>query len=82
MYVHGWDTVDGEAAYDLSTWIVPATSGGSLTIDSAPDSAQTGETGTVELSWAGAEQGLNVGVVRHADADGPLGYTLVEVDNP
>ncbi len=82
VYVHGWDTVDGEAAYDLSTWIVPATSGGSLTIDSAPDSAQTGETGTVELSWAGAEQGLNVGVVRHADADGPLGYTLVEVDNP
>jgi subtilisin family serine protease len=82
VYVHGWDTVDDEAAYDLSTWIVPGISAGSLTVDSAPDSAQIGETGTIDLSWAGAEQGLNIGVVAHSDADGPLGYTLVEVDNP
>jgi subtilisin family serine protease len=80
VWVHGWQTVGADADYDMSTWTISATPGGNLSIDSAPTEAVLGTVGTVDISWAGAEAAWNLGVVSHSDADGVIGYTLVEVD--
>ncbi len=82
IYVHGWSAPGGDSPYDLFTWVVSATPGGNLTIDSAPASASIGTTATIEASWSGATAGQwHLGAVSHADGNGLLGLTLVEVDN-
>jgi subtilisin family serine protease len=81
VYVHGWLTPDGDSDYDLSTWAVSATAGGSLGIDSAPSSATLGQLGTVTLSWSGLTADTEyLGAVSHSDNDGLLGLTLVSVE--
>jgi len=82
LYVQGWQTVDPTADYTLYAWIVSATPGGNLTVDSAPASATLGASGTVDVSWTGATAGeWHLGAVSHADASGLIGLTLIEVDN-
>ncbi len=85
-YVHGWQTLQepgaGTTPVTLYVWDISATPGGTLTVDSAPASAVQGDTGTVQASWTGATAGQwYLGAVSHSDADGPIGLTLVEVDN-
>ena len=81
LYVHGWQTVTAAADYDLSSWIVSATPGGSLSVDGAPASAVVGTSGTVDISWSGLDAGTSyLGAVSHSDANGPLALTLVSVD--
>jgi subtilisin family serine protease len=82
VYVHGWQTVGASADYDLYTWVISATPGGSMTVDSAPTSASIGATATIDVSWTGAAAGQwYLGAVSHSDAVGFLGLTLVNVDN-
>lgn len=82
VYVHGWQTVGPDSDYTMYSWIVPATPGGNLTIDSAPTSATLGETATIQASWTGATAGeWHLGAVSHSNADGLIGLTLVDVDN-
>ena len=81
LYVHGWQTVTGNAAYRLYDWVVPNATGGSLTITSAPASATSGQTGTVTAGWTGAGDTWNLGSVSHENGTTKLGRTLVEVDN-
>ena len=82
LWVHGWLTPGGDSDYDLYSWVVSATPGGNMTIDSAPASASTGATGTVDVSWAGAVAGeWHLGAVSHSDGSNLLGLTLIEVDN-
>ena len=82
LYVHGWQTVDGAADYTLYAWIVSATPGGNMTVDSAPASATLGAVETIDISWTGAAAGeWHLGAVSHADSSGLIGLTLVEVDN-
>ncbi|MGI9609546.1 MAG: S8 family serine peptidase, partial [Acidimicrobiia bacterium] len=82
VYVHGWQTVGASADYDMYTWIVSATPGGNMSVDSAPTSATIGSTETIDLSWSGATDGQwHLGAVSHADGRGLLGLTLVDVDN-
>ncbi len=82
LYVHGWQTVDASADYTLYAWIVSATPGGNMTVDSAPASATLGATETVDVSWTGAAAGeWHLGAVSHADGAGLIGLTLIEVDN-
>jgi subtilisin family serine protease len=82
VYVHGWDAPGGAVDYDLYSWVLSATPGGNLTVDSAPTEAVTGATATVEVSWTGASLGdWHVGAVSHTGPDGLMGLTLVEVDN-
>ena len=81
LYVHGWLTIDGDSDYDLYSWVVSATPGGNLSIDSAPASATLGTTGTVDVSWSGATAGQwHLGAVSHT-GDAWLGLTLIDVDN-
>ena len=81
LYVHGWQTVTGNATYRLYDWVVPNASGGSLSITSAPTSATSGTSGTVTASWTGAGTSWNLGSVSHEDGAGKMGRTIVEVDN-
>ncbi|MGH3737705.1 MAG: S8 family peptidase [Micromonosporaceae bacterium] len=86
VYVHGWQTLQppggGTTPVTLYAWDISATPGGSLVIDSAPAAATRATTGTVQASWTGATLGQwHLGAVSHSDADGPIGLTLVEVDN-
>jgi hypothetical protein len=82
VYVHGWQTVGPDSDYTMYSWIVPATPGGNLTIDSAPTSATLGETATIQASWTGATAGeWHLGAVSHNNADGLIGLTLIDVDN-
>ena len=82
LYVHGWQAAGPDADYTLYAWIVSATPGGNMVIDSAPASATLGATEPVEVSWTGATAGeWHLGAVSHSDANGLIGLTLVEVDN-
>ena len=76
------DSRTHSADYTLYAWIVSATPGGNMTVDSAPASATLGATEPVAVSWTGAADGeWHLGAVSHADANGLIGLTLVEVDN-
>lgn len=82
VWIHGWQTVQPAADFTLYSWVVSATPGGNMTIDSAPPSAVSGTTGNVDVSWTGATAGeWHLGAVSHSDAAGLLGLTLVDVDN-
>jgi hypothetical protein len=82
VYVHGWQTVAPSADYDMYSWVVSATPGGNLSIDSAPTSASLGATESVDVSWTGATAGQwHLGAVSHTGDSGLMGLTLVEVDN-
>ena len=53
-----------------------------MSVDSAPTSAQIGNSDTINVSWNGAAAGeWHLGAVSHADGSGLIGLTLVEVDN-
>lgn len=80
VYVHGWSTPGGDSDYTMSSWVVSATPGGSLNIDSAPASATLGSTEQVDVSWSGLATGTEyLGAVAHSDASSILGLTLVSV---
>ena len=82
VWVQGWLAPGGSSDYDLYTWTVSATPGGSLIIDSAPPSATLGATETIQVSWTGATAGQwYLGAVSHNGAPGFMGLTLVDVDN-
>lgn len=82
IYVHGWQTVGPSVDYSLYTWVISATPGGNMSVDSAPASAVTNASGSVEVSWTGAAaEEWHLGAVSHSDGAGLLALTLVEVDN-
>jgi len=82
VYVHGWAAPGGDSDYDMYSWVVSATPGGNLSIDSAPASATLGQTATINLSWTSATAGQwHLGAVSHTGDAGLMGLTLVEVDN-
>jgi hypothetical protein len=82
VYVHGWQTIGPSADYNMYSWIISATPGGNLSIDSAPTSATLGAVETIEVSWTGATAGQwHLGAVSHTGDVGLMGLTLVNVDN-
>ena len=82
IYVHGWSSPGGDSDYDLYTWVISATPGGNMSVDSSPTSVSVGQRADVDISWAGAAAGeWHLGAISHSDASGLLGLTLVDVDN-
>jgi len=82
VYVYRSD-IDGtgtSADYSMYSWIVPVTPG-SMTVVSAPDSAQLGETETISLAWTGNDGEWSIGTVRHTNETSLIGLTIVNVDN-
>jgi hypothetical protein len=88
IYIHGWGVgMPGEvppasADYTFDTFAVPQEANtGSLTIDSAPASAQLGAVGTIAVGWpTDLAPGSYLGAVSHSDGNGRVGLTLVAVD--
>jgi hypothetical protein len=82
VYVHGWSTPGGDSDYDMWSWVISSTPGGSLSVDAAPTSATLGETGTVGISWTGATLGeWHLGAISHTGDVGLMQYTFINVDN-
>ena len=81
MVVHGWAVPNPGTAFDLRSWLVPATGGGTLAVTSgSPVAAVIGGTTTVGLSWSGLTVGTDyVGVVTHAIDGTEVGSTVVAV---
>jgi hypothetical protein len=80
--VHGWACPGGDSDYDLYSWVISATPGGNLVIDSAPASATIGTTETIDVSWAGATAGQwHLGAVSHTGDVGLMGLTFIDIDN-
>lgn len=81
LYVHGWQTLGADVGFELQTWTVPATPGtGTLTVSGAPAVVAIGDSATLVASWSGLVVGERyLGAVAHANADGLLGLTLVEI---
>ncbi len=80
MVVHGWSVPNEPLAYTLYSWVISATPGGSLSLDSAPTAAVAGDVGTIDLSWTGLDPNTHyLGAVSHTGDIGLMGLTLVEV---
>ncbi len=82
VYVHGWAAPGGDSDYTLYAWVISATPGGNLIVDSAPATAAIGAAETISVSWAGATAGeWHLGAVSHTGDSGLMGLTLINVDN-
>jgi len=81
VFVHGWQTDGPDANYTLFSWSFSATPGSSNMSVTAPTSATTGETASVEVDWSGLDGGTKyLGGVSHS-ADGTLkALTVIGVD--
>ncbi len=81
LFVHGWQTLGGTVDFELQSWSVPAAPGtGTLTVDGAPPTVVVGQQATLTASWTGLEAGqAYVGAVAHANDEGLIGLTLVEI---
>ena len=82
LVVHGWSvpTATPVLPYKLSSWVIPATTGGSLSVSSAPPSAVIATTATVTANWTGLTAATRyLGDVAHVGPDGLLARTLVSV---
>jgi subtilisin family serine protease len=82
IFIHGWGVgaAGDSVEYEMLTWVVSATPGGDMTIESAPAAASLGTTGTIELAWPdNLLAGDYLGAVSHTTDAGLSGLTLVEV---
>jgi subtilisin family serine protease len=83
VFVHGFNTASGAPATSIQfDWSV-LDDLGNLTV-TAPASATSGQTGSVDLQWAGLSTGpgaKQAGAVSHSDANGVIGLTIVNIEN-
>ncbi len=80
VYVHGWQTGGSTISYEMDSWVVPESTDGSLSIDSAPTVASVGASGEVVAGWSGLEAGTEyLGAISHDRGDERLALTLVNV---
>ncbi len=86
--VHGYATDDVAggpgAAFEVGAWTVADGAGpGGFAVTGAPAAATLGTSGEVTLGWHDLEPAqLYLGVISHANADGELALTLVEIATP
>jgi hypothetical protein len=81
MVVHGWAVGAPNTAYDLRSWLVPSTTGGSLQVTSgSPVTAVVGGSTTVGLAWSGLTAGTDyLGAVTHQIGGSTVATTVVSV---
>jgi subtilisin family serine protease len=81
VYVHGFG-VPGTANFTLFSWLLGSTAAGNMTV-SAPAAAQTGATGTIQLTFSGLAPATKyLGSVSYTGAAGLPNPTIVRVDTP
>ncbi len=83
VYVHGWGIAGGGSSpFQMHFWGLGTADEGNMTV-SAPATAVTGKTGTIELSFDGLAAGTRyLGSVVYGGAAGLPAPTIVRVDAP
>jgi subtilisin family serine protease len=80
VFVHGFNAPGGSADYTLFTWVLGTADAGNMTA-TAPATAVTGETGTVELSFTGLTAGTKyLGQVVYVGGASTAPPTVIRVD--
>ena len=81
VVVQGWGVV-GSSPFKLHTWLLGSASAGNMTV-SAPATAVTGATGTINLTFSGLAPATKyLGSVVYGGAAGMPNPTIVRVDTP
>jgi subtilisin family serine protease len=82
VYVHGWQTDGPDAQYTLFHWLLGSADAGNMTV-TAPATATTGGTGTIELSFTGLAPATKyLGSVAYGGDASSTNPTIVRVDTP
>jgi subtilisin family serine protease len=82
VWVHGFAVSGGTSPFKLYQWLLGGTAAGNMTV-TAPASATTGTTGSIDLSFSGLAAGTKyLGSVAYAGAAGMPNPTIVRVDTP
>ena len=81
LWIHGWQTGGADVPFTVRAFDVPATPDtGALAIADAPTEVTIGQAATIVAEWEGLDPDTDYwGAVSHANADGLLGLTLVEI---
>jgi len=81
VVVQGWGVV-GSSPFKLHTWLLGSTAAGNMAV-SAPASAVTATTGTIDLTFSGLAAGTKyLGSVAYSGVSGMPSPTIVRVDTP
>jgi hypothetical protein len=79
VVVQGWGVV-GSSPFKLHTWLLGSSAAGNMTV-TAPASATTGTSGTIDLTFDGLTAGTKyLGSVAYSGASGMPNPTIVRVD--
>jgi hypothetical protein len=81
VVVQGWGVV-GSSPFKLHTWLLSSASAGNMNV-TAPSSATTGATGTIQLTFSGLAPATKyLGSVAYSGTSGMPNPTIVRVDTP
>jgi subtilisin family serine protease len=81
LFVHGWQTDGPDANYSLHAWTLGTADEGNMTV-AGPNTATTGGTGTVNLSWNGLAPGQKYfGAILYQEGATTHATTFVRIDN-
>ncbi len=81
VVVQGWG-VPGSSPFKLHTWLLDSAAAGNMAV-TAPASAITGATGTIDLTFSGLAPATKyLGSVAYGGAAGMPNPTIVRVDTP
>jgi len=80
VYIHGWGVAGGTSPFVLNSWVLGSADAGNMTV-TAPATAATAATGTIELSFSGLTPGVKyLGSVVYDGTTGMPNPTIVRVD--
>jgi hypothetical protein len=80
VVIHGWKVAQAPLPFELSQWLVPVATGGSLAVTAAPSAATNATSASVTVAWSGLDAGTTyLGAVSHEQDTTTLGLTLVTV---
>jgi len=82
VWIHGFAVAGGPSPFKLYDWLLDSSPAGNMTV-TAPSSATTGATGTIDLSFSGLAAGTKyLGSVAYSGIAGLPNPTIVRVDTP
>ncbi|HEY3474976.1 MAG TPA: S8 family serine peptidase, partial [Anaerolineales bacterium] len=82
VYVHGWGLTANPSPFVLYHWLLGSADAGNMSV-TAPASATTGATGTIQLTFSGLAPATRyLGSVAYGGTAGMPNPTIVRVDTP
>jgi subtilisin family serine protease len=82
VWVHGFATDGPDSNFTLFNWVLGSSAAGNMTV-TAPSTATTGATGTINLTFSGLAPATKyLGSVAYSGAAGLPNPTIVRVDTP